>query len=172
MKKNEDAFYEYYASESAKQSTVERFQSTKRAVLRVARHFRLPDGPLKVADIGCGAAAQCLLWAQDNHSVFGLDINERLVELGRKRVRDAGLSVDLRVGTVDRSPKCGHYEGLREALSTDGRFGRLRRTGTGRRWSTRVSTPSCGLAPCACCQRRSNCTGVRYPREECLRSAL
>lgn len=104
MKKNEDAFYEYYASESAKQSTVERFQSTKRAVLRVARHFGLPDGPLKVADIGCGAATQCLLWAQDNHSVFGLDINERLVELGRERARDAGLSVDLRVGTATKLP--------------------------------------------------------------------
>ena len=36
---------------------------------------------------------------------------------------DLGLA-----GLVNRTPKCGHHE-LREALSTDGRFGRLRRTG-------------------------------------------
>lgn len=104
MTTSEDAFYDYYASESAKQSTIERFLSTKRAVLRVARHFDLPEGALNVADIGCGAAAQCLLWAQDGHAVFGLDVNERLVELGQKRARDAALSIDLRVGTATRLP--------------------------------------------------------------------
>ncbi|MEY3613058.1 MAG: hypothetical protein RJB14_2780, partial [Pseudomonadota bacterium] len=36
------------------------------------------------------------------------------------------------------SPNCGHHD-WHEALSTVGRFGRLRRTGTGRRWETRYS---------------------------------
>ncbi|HKB53020.1 MAG TPA: ATP-binding protein, partial [Ramlibacter sp.] len=42
------------------------------------------------------------------------------------------------LGYLNRTPKCGHHD-LREALSTAGRFGRLRRTGTGRRWATRCS---------------------------------
>ncbi len=50
---------------------------------------------------------------------------------------------------LNRSPKCGHYEGLREALSTDGRFGRLRRTGTGRRWATRVTARRSARPPAA-----------------------
>jgi pimeloyl-ACP methyl ester carboxylesterase len=36
------------------------------------------------------------------------------------------------------SPNCGHHD-WHEALSMVGRFGRLRRTGTGRRWETRYS---------------------------------
>lgn len=104
MKNNETAFYDYYAEESAKQSTIDRFQSTKRAVLRVARHFGVRNSPLQVADIGCGAATQCLLWAKDNHTVFGLDINERLIELGQKRARDATLNIDLRVGSATKLP--------------------------------------------------------------------
>jgi hypothetical protein len=39
---------------------------------------------------------------------------------------------------VNWSPNCGHHD-WHEALSMVGRFGRLRRTGTGRRWETRYS---------------------------------
>jgi hypothetical protein len=48
----------------------------------------------------------------------------------------------LRAGRVPAalnwSPNCGHHD-WHEALSMVGRFGRLRRTGTGRRWETRYS---------------------------------
>ncbi len=104
MTTNEDAFYEYYASESAKQSTIARFASTKAAVLRVAHRFGLSTDHLKVADIGCGAAAQCILWAQDGHEVFGIDINDRLIALGKERARAAALSIDLHSATATSLP--------------------------------------------------------------------
>lgn len=104
MTSSEDAFYDYYAAESAKQSTIARFASTKDAVMRVAGYFGLPPGPLKVADIGCGAAAQCMLWARDGHEVFGIDVNDRLIVLGQERARAASLSIDLRAGTATKLP--------------------------------------------------------------------
>lgn len=104
MTPSEDAFYEYYASESAKPSTMARFASTKSAVLRVANRFGLAIDHLDVADIGCGAATQCMLWAQDGHNVFGIDINDRLITLGKARAHAAGLNINLQSGTAAHLP--------------------------------------------------------------------
>lgn len=105
MHADENAFYEYYAAESAKQSTIARFASTKAAVLRVAHRFGVAtDRQLAVADIGCGAAAQCILWAQDGHAVFGIDINDRLIALGKERARAAALHINLKSGSATSLP--------------------------------------------------------------------
>src|ERR1035437_3704841 len=44
--------------------------------------------------------------------------------------------------SMNWTPLRGRHE-ARRALSTDGRFGRLRRTGTGRRWVTRCHSLLC-----------------------------
>lgn len=49
---------------------------------------------------------------------------------------------DEAMGTLNRTPFGGRHE-ARRALSTDGRFGRLRRTGTGRRWVRVQLCPVC-----------------------------
>ncbi len=52
--------------------------------------------PLKkgavVLDIGCGTGALTLLAAQKGAQVKGIDINERMLEIARKRIQNAGLS--------------------------------------------------------------------------------
>ena len=101
---NDEAFYRYYADESLKASTLERFTATPAAVVRAARHFGLEQRPWDLADIGCGAATQCALWARAGHRVFGVDINEPLIELGRERAKAAGLQIDLRSGTATELP--------------------------------------------------------------------
>ena len=101
---NDDAFYRYYADESLKAATLERFAAIQAAVLRAARYFGLQQGPWQVADIGCGAATQCALWAHAGHHVFGVDINEPLINLGRERAAAAGLKIDLRSGTATELP--------------------------------------------------------------------
>jgi ubiquinone/menaquinone biosynthesis C-methylase UbiE len=103
-KSNDEAFYQYYAGESLKAATLERFTATQAAVVRAARHFGLEQRPWQVADIGCGAATQCALWARAGHHVFGVDINAPLIELGRERAKAAGLQIDLRSGTATELP--------------------------------------------------------------------
>lgn len=101
---NDDAFYRYYAGESLKAATIERFAATQAAVVRAARRFGLEQRPWQVADIGCGAATQCALWARAGHHVFGVDINEPLINLGRERAAAAGLQMDLRAGSATELP--------------------------------------------------------------------
>ena len=101
---NEDLFYKYYAGESVKEATIQRFAATQAAVVRAAKHFGLPDRPWKVADIGCGAATQCAMWARAGHHVSGVDINERLIELGGERAKAAGLNIDLKSGSATELP--------------------------------------------------------------------
>src|SRR5262245_45751624 len=100
----QDRFVNYYAVESLKQSTLDRFAATKDAVIRAAKHFRVPEGPWCVADIGCGAATQCALWAREGHTVFGADINQQLVDLGRQRLATERLNANLSVGSATQLP--------------------------------------------------------------------
>jgi ubiquinone/menaquinone biosynthesis C-methylase UbiE len=104
MSMNDDPFYEFYAEGSLSRPTLERFAATKAAIARAAGHFGLGHGPWQVADIGCGAGTQSAMWARDGHRVFGLDINSRLVELGRERALANGLSVELFVGSATELP--------------------------------------------------------------------
>jgi ubiquinone/menaquinone biosynthesis C-methylase UbiE len=95
-----DPFAEYYARESLSAGTIARFQATQDAILRVRRMLGLSTEQLDVADIGCGAATQCMMWAKLGHRVSGMDVNEPLIEIGRRRVADAKLPIDLQVGTA------------------------------------------------------------------------
>jgi ubiquinone/menaquinone biosynthesis C-methylase UbiE len=104
MSSSNDAFVSYYADAALKQSTLDRFAATKRAVTAAARHFGLRGNRWHVADVGCGPAAQCALWARDGHAVFGVDINAPLVELGRQRMAAEKLDVELSVGTATQLP--------------------------------------------------------------------
>jgi 2-polyprenyl-6-hydroxyphenyl methylase/3-demethylubiquinone-9 3-methyltransferase len=104
MTASDDPFVRYYASESLKDATLERFAATKSAVMRAARHFGLAPGAWNVADIGCGAATQCALWARDGHRVHGADINEKLIQLGRERAAAAGLDISLTAASATQLP--------------------------------------------------------------------
>jgi 2-polyprenyl-3-methyl-5-hydroxy-6-metoxy-1,4-benzoquinol methylase len=96
-----EQFFEYYARESQSQEAVERFRATRDTVLRIMGR---PDRALDVADIGCGAGMQSMVWAEAGHSVHALDINEPLIQLGRDRAAKAGRVIDFRVGTATELP--------------------------------------------------------------------
>src|SRR5437016_5344870 len=99
-----DPFADYYAEESLSQSTIARFSSTKDAVLRVRRHAGLPCRELLVADVGCGAGTQSILWARDGHRVSGIDINETLIGLARKRAAEAELEIRFECASAVKLP--------------------------------------------------------------------
>src|SRR5262245_11925833 len=91
-------FYDYYATESLLPRTRDRFRRIRDTILRVtpiAESARV----YSVADIGCGAGSQSILWAELGHRVHGLDVNAQLLDLARKRATGAGYNIEFVVGS-------------------------------------------------------------------------
>ena len=97
-------FLAYYEEASLSEATLQRFRTIRdKALVLLAARGR-DTTHLLVADIGCGAGTQSILWAELGHSVTGLDVNAPLVEVAQRRVAERGLSVDFRVGTATALP--------------------------------------------------------------------
>lgn len=99
-----EAFYDYYSRESQEEKTLQRFRSIRDCALRIAARDRSKGGPLDVADVGCGAGTQSIMWAELGHRVHGLDINEPLLKLAEKRAAEAGYPIDFQLGTAVKLP--------------------------------------------------------------------
>lgn len=97
-------FVDYYAEASVSAATRQRSLSIRDAVLRVVRKHSDTARALEVADIGCGAGAQCMVWAELGHRLHGLDINRRLLELARERALRAGYAIDFQLGSATALP--------------------------------------------------------------------
>jgi len=96
-------FLDYYASASLTPETRARFASVRNMILREAG-AAMRDRHLEVADIGCGAGAQCQLWAELGHSVHGLDINAPLIELARRRAAETNQNIQFEIGSATALP--------------------------------------------------------------------
>lgn len=100
-----EEFYEYYARESQSEESLRRFRSVRETVLRFANRDGRAAGPsLDMLDIGSGAGTQCLIWAELGHRVHGLDVNQPLVDLARKRAESNGYRIDFRIGSASDLP--------------------------------------------------------------------
>jgi ubiquinone/menaquinone biosynthesis C-methylase UbiE len=97
-------FYKYYAQESRSPETLARFRSIRDCVLRLASQNGMQGRPFEVADIGCGAGTQSLLWSECAHRVHGLDVNEPLLELARQRANRQGYAIDFQLGSATNLP--------------------------------------------------------------------
>lgn len=100
-------FFDYYAKQSESAVTRQRFLGLRLAVLEAHRLYggqAEPDSGWDVADIGCGAGTQSLLWAQHGHRVHGIDINAPLVELAGQRAVAQDLAIDFRIGSATALP--------------------------------------------------------------------
>src|SRR5262245_23063725 len=97
-------FVDYSDRESLSARTQARFRTIKaKALGLLSRHGR-PTRELRVADIGCGAGTQAMLWAEEGHRVRGLDVNAPLVAVARSRAAERGLPVTFDVGTATALP--------------------------------------------------------------------
>jgi ubiquinone/menaquinone biosynthesis C-methylase UbiE len=99
-----EPFYHYYAQASQTPKTLQRFRSIRDSVVRVLENTGGARQGLDVADIGCGAGTQCLVWAEMGHRVHGLDVNEALLELAQKRATEAGYTIEVQVGSAVKLP--------------------------------------------------------------------
>ncbi|CAG1022158.1 Ubiquinone biosynthesis O-methyltransferase [Methylococcales bacterium] len=103
---NDPAFVSYYEEQSRRPEVIKNFQRLKNLLLRFyTRHTgQLPSTKFTVLDVGCGTGTQAIIWAEDGHQVFGVDISENLVEIGKERMAKAGVEVDFRVGSSTQLP--------------------------------------------------------------------
>ncbi len=99
-----ERFYEYYTKASQSPEALQRFRSIQKCVLRVLEKGRGATGSLEVADIGCGAGTQSMIWAELGHQVHGLDVNEPLAELARERSAKSGYTISFQVGSAVELP--------------------------------------------------------------------
>lgn len=97
-------FVAYYADASLSNEARQRFLNVRSKALALLRADGRATERLEILDIGCGAGAQAMLWAETGHSVSALDVNEPLLELGRKRARERNLSVRFDLGTATDLP--------------------------------------------------------------------
>ena len=98
-------FFKYYEQQSLTPQTIERFRTACNTLLRV--YGPLPEGrSLDVLDIGCGAGTQSRFWTQSGHRYWGVDINEPLVQLARRRVAEHGVDARFDIGSATALP-CG-----------------------------------------------------------------
>ena len=97
-------FLAYYEEASLSETTLQRSRTIRDKALTLLAARGRDTAHLRVADIGCGAGTQSLLWAELGHSVLGLDVNSPLIEVARRRAAERGVSVDFRVGTAIALP--------------------------------------------------------------------
>jgi len=97
-------FVEYYAKQSLTKATADRFAGIRARVLSLVPAKSSNCASLRMLDIGCGPGMQSVMWAQEGHEVYGLDINEPLIEVARQRAREAGVTIEFRVGSAAALP--------------------------------------------------------------------
>jgi 2-polyprenyl-6-hydroxyphenyl methylase/3-demethylubiquinone-9 3-methyltransferase len=96
-------FYKYYEHQSLTPETHERFRSVRDLMLRMmdrASQTRVLD----VLDVGCGAGTQSQFWVERGHRYWGLDINEPLILLARRRAEESSLPARFDIGTATALP--------------------------------------------------------------------
>lgn len=96
-------FYDYYAKESLSVQAHDRFCAIRDAIVRVDRS-KNGTRPCDVADVGCGAGTQSMLWAELGHRVHGVDVNRPLLDLAQERAAKAGHQIEFLVGTAVSLP--------------------------------------------------------------------
>ncbi len=98
-----DQFVEDYANKSLQDATHDRFTRFYE-IANYLLKFEENNTSLDVADIGCGTGTQCIIWAQKGHNIRGIDVNQPLIELARKRSSENELTIQYEVGSATNLP--------------------------------------------------------------------
>jgi 2-polyprenyl-6-hydroxyphenyl methylase/3-demethylubiquinone-9 3-methyltransferase len=97
-------FADYYAEKSLRPELVEHFRTVRDKILDLLGKAREANRNYDVLDVGCNAGTQCILWAELDHHVHGLDINEALLQLARERAGAKGYVIDFQLGSATALP--------------------------------------------------------------------
>lgn len=94
-------FQRYERSDAAGHAARRHHGAVQAQVLEV---LGVGTGALNVGDALCGAGAQCRLWAEGGHHVFGADRNPALVDLARARARESAQEIVFDVACASHLP--------------------------------------------------------------------
>lgn len=64
----------------------------------------LPKPPLHILDVGCGTGAMGLLLSEMGHTVTGIDLSEGMMNVGRRKNAELGLSMIFQEGDAENPP--------------------------------------------------------------------
>ncbi len=64
----------------------------------------LPEGNLRILDVGCGTGAMGLILAEMGHDVTGIDLSEGMMAVGRKKADAAHRSMIFQQGDAENPP--------------------------------------------------------------------
>lgn len=59
---------------------------------------------LSVADIGCNTGELGLMWAKKAYNVYGLDVNQALLDVAKERAKEAGVEIKYCLGSATKLP--------------------------------------------------------------------
>lgn len=65
----------------------------------IARYCEM-DGPRQMLDLACGHGRHALAFAQRNHRVVGIDMNEPFIALAKAEAARQQVAVDFRIGNI------------------------------------------------------------------------
>lgn len=99
-----DPFVEYYKGQSEAPATREHFLRLRDLLLKVHGRGDGSGNAPRVADIGCGAGTFSRIWAEAGCVVSGVDVNPKLIEIGRARAVAEGGKLDFQVGSAVSLP--------------------------------------------------------------------
>jgi ubiquinone/menaquinone biosynthesis C-methylase UbiE len=73
-------------------------------IAAVSKYIPPGEGPVRVLDVGCGTGAMGLLFSEMGHQVTGIDLSERMMEQGRRKAAERGLSMTFLSGDAEDPP--------------------------------------------------------------------
>lgn len=97
-------FVEYYAEKSLRPELIGHFCTVRNKIMGLLSKTHGADGKYDVLDVGCNAGTQCAVWAELGHRVHGLDINQPLLDLARRRAKEKDVAIDFQLGSATALP--------------------------------------------------------------------
>ena len=100
-----DKFYSYYEDISLTEKYIHGARSLSKMLLRTFYKYNNDyEKSLIIADIGCGVGTHSIIMAKEGHQVYGIDINESLLNLAQERARFEKLNIEFKVGSANLLP--------------------------------------------------------------------
>jgi ubiquinone/menaquinone biosynthesis C-methylase UbiE len=91
-------FWNWNAERYSRQAIADEASYQKK--LAITQRYLTPD--MRVVEFGCGTGATAIVHAPKVTSYEGIDVSEKMVEIGRSKAAEAGLSnLTFKVGTLE-----------------------------------------------------------------------